>query len=119
MATKTRVAVCGSCLYMAGLAAGLQTNPALDVVHIRASSPALPQRLTELAPAVIAYAPGEMPEAVTASLLDARPDLLLVCVDWTTNEMQASSGQRATVLSANDFLELIAVSDDGSTRQTG
>ncbi len=115
MTPRTRVAICGSCLYMASLAAGLQANPTLDVVHIHPRSFAFPRNLTELAPAVIAYDPREMPDAVTASLLKERPNLLLISVDQATNEMYASSGPRATVLSANDFLRLIALAEKEST----
>ncbi len=114
MIPKTRVAVYGSCLYMACLAGGLQANPILDVVHIGASSPSFPQGLADLAPAVVVFDPRETPGDLATSVLQDRPGLRLISVDQATDEMLIASGQRATVRSANDFLKLIDLREDGS-----
>ncbi len=105
---------------MAGIAAGLQASPALDVVHVRSDSPDFPEQLAELAPAAIAYDPKQMPEALTVSLRQECPELILVSVDPETHVMSASSGHHAIVHSASDFLELIAPSRNGSaSRRNG
>lgn len=118
MAHKTRVAVYGSCVYMTSLALGLQANPALDVVHISRISPAFSQGLAEFEPAVIAFDAGDAPEDLARSVLQDRPDLLLISVEQATDEMLLlPSGQRATVRTANDFLELINSRENRSGEQ--
>lgn len=105
---------------MASIAAGLQNSPALDVVQVLPDSPDFPKKLAELAPAVIAYDPKQMPERLTVSLLKKRPELLLVSVDRETHVMSASSGHHAKVHSTRDFLKLIALSRNGTaSRKNG
>lgn len=99
---------------MAGLAAGLQASPALDVVHIIPNSPDFPERLAELEPAVIAYDSEQTPEVLADSLLKKRPEVLLVAVDRVTHVMSSSSGHSAKVHSTRDFLKLIKLSRNGS-----
>jgi hypothetical protein len=105
---KFRVAVCGSSLYMAGLAASLQANPDVDVLRIPANPAALSQGLDELAPAVVAFDLGEMPGDLVLSLLRDRPELTLVGVDPSSDRMLLLSGREEQPVSAAELLQAIA-----------
>jgi len=104
---KIRVAVCGSSLYMAGLAASLQANPDVDVTRIPANAAALSQSLDELAPAVVAFDLYEMPGDLAISLLRDRPELVLIGVDPSSDRMLLLSGRQERPVSAAELLQAI------------
>jgi hypothetical protein len=104
---KIRVAVCGSSLYMAGLAASLQANPDVDVTRIPANTAALRQGLDELAPAAVAFDLGEMSGDVAISLLRDRTDLTLIGVDPSSDRMLLLSGRHERPVSAAELLQAI------------
>jgi chemotaxis response regulator CheB len=107
MTTKIRVAVCGSSLYMASLAASLQANPDVDVTRIPANTAALSQVLDELAPAVVAFDLDEMPGDLAISLLRDRAELTLIGVDPSSDSMLLLSGRQEQPVSAAELLQAI------------
>lgn len=107
MTPKIRVAVCGSSLYMAGLAASLQANPDVVVSRIPANTAALTQSLDELAPAAVAFDLGEMPGDLAISLLRDRPELMLIGVDPSSDRMLLLSGRQEQPVSAAELLQAI------------
>jgi DNA-binding NarL/FixJ family response regulator len=107
VSTKIRVAVCGSSIHMAGLAASLQANPDVDVSRIPANPAALSQSLDELAPAVVAFDLGGMPGDLAISLLRDRPELILVGVDPSSERMLLLSGRQERPVSAAELLQAI------------
>jgi DNA-binding NarL/FixJ family response regulator len=104
---KIRVAVCGSSLYMAGLAASLQVHPDVEVLRIPANPTALLHGLDELAPAVVAFDLDEMPGDVAISLLRDRPELVLIGVDPSSDRMLLLSGRQEQPVSAAELLQAI------------
>ena len=115
MTTKIRAAVCGSSLYIAGLAASLQANPDVVVLRIPANTGALSQSIDEFAPALVAFDMGEMPGDLAISLLRDRPELILVGVDPSSDKMLVLSGRHEQPVSAAELLRAITESGTGST----
>ena len=107
MTPQIRVAVCGSSLYMAALAANLQANPNVAVLRIPANTAALSQGLDELAPAVVAFDLGEMPGDLAISLLRDRPEVILIGVDPSSDRMLVLSGRQEQPVSAAELLQAI------------
>lgn len=118
MTPKIRVVVCGSSLYMAALAASLQTHPDVAVLRIPANAAALSQGLDELVPALVALDLGEMPGDLALSLLRDRPELILIGVDPSSDRMLVLSGRQEQPVSAAELLRAITgVSVDYSPLQ--
>ena len=107
MTPKIRVAVCGSSLYMAGLAASLRANPDVIVSRIPANTAALTQSLDELAPAAVAFDLDEIPGDLAISLLRDRTDLTLIGVDPSSDRMLLLSGRHEQPVSAAELLQAI------------
>jgi hypothetical protein len=108
MPSKTRVIVCGSSLYMASLAAGLGANPDLDVTRIPMSLAEAPDCLRASQANVIAVDLLELPIDLPMTLLRERPELLLLGMDPTSEELLVLSGHHADALSVADLVRIIA-----------
>lgn len=106
MTPKTRVAVCGSSLTMAGLAASLKASLDVDVVRIPTIAAALAQYHDDLA-AVIAFDLGELSGDLAAGLLRERPGLLLIGVDPDSERLLVLSGRAEPALSVADLIQII------------
>ncbi len=106
MPPNTRVIVCGSSLYMASLAAGLHANPRLDVTRVAASL-FDPDCLRDLDADVIAFDLAELPVDLPVALLRERPNLLLLGMDPTSDELFVLSGHHAQALSVADLVAII------------
>jgi len=92
---------------MAGLAASLQANPDVAVLRIPANTAALREGPKELAPALVALDLGEMPGDIAFSLLQDRPELILVGVDPASDKMLVLSGREEQPVSAAELLQAI------------
>ena len=107
MTHTIRVAVCGSSLYMAGLAASLKANPDVEVARIPANTAALTQSLDEFAPAAVAFDLDEIPGDLAISLLRDRTDLTLIGVDPSSDKLLLLSGRQEQPVSAAELLQAI------------
>jgi hypothetical protein len=112
---KMRVAVCGSSLHMAGLAASLQANLDVDVVRIPTGSADLMQRLDEFAPMAVAFDLDEIPGDLAISLLRDRTDLTLIGVDPSSDKMLLLSGRQERPVSAAELLQVITRGSAGGS----
>ena len=119
MTSKIRVAVCGSSLYMAALAASLQANPDVGVLRIPANTAALSQGLDELAPAVVVFDLGEIPGDLAFSLLRDRPEVILIGVDPSSDKMLVLSGRQEQPVSAAELLQAITGGSVGCSPRNG
>jgi hypothetical protein len=104
---RTQVVVYGSSLNMAGIAASLKTEASLDVVEIDPFSPNAQQRLTEIVPVAIAFDLINPSPGLEITLLRNQPDLLMIGVDSTNNELLVLSGQSVNALSMDDLITII------------
>jgi len=107
MTHTIRVAVCGSSLYMASLAASLKANPDVEVARIPANTAALTQSLDEFAPAAVAFDLDEIPGDLAISLLRDRTDLTLIGVDPSSDKLLLLSGRQEQPVSAAELLQAI------------
>jgi hypothetical protein len=116
MAPVIRVAVCGSTLYMAGLAACLEANPDVEVVRVPTNAAAPLQCLDELALSAVAFDLGEMSGDLAISLLRDRPELVLIGVDPSSDSLLLLSGRQAQPVSAAELLHAITEGATGGSR---
>jgi len=106
MTPKTRVAVCGSSLTMAGLAVSLKANLDIDVVRIPNITDALAQDPDEQA-AVIAFDLSELSGDLAVGLLRERPGLLLIGFDPNIYRLLVLSGRTEQALSVAELVQII------------
>jgi hypothetical protein len=104
---RKRVIVYGSSLNMAGIAASIKAEAGLEVVSVDPLSPDARLRLTEIAPAAIAFDLINPSPGLEITLLRNQPDLLLIGVDSTNNELLVLSGQSVNALSMADLIDII------------
>jgi len=93
---------------MAGIAASLRANPALDVLCVDPSSPAIRQGLDECAPAAVAFDLAEALPDLIISLLRERPGPLLIGLDAASDEVLVLSGHQAPAVTATGLVQVIA-----------
>jgi hypothetical protein len=102
-----RVAVCGSSLYMAGLAASLKAKPEVVLLRIPASAADPLHDLDAFAPTLVAFDLGEIPGDLVLSLLRDRPELTLIGVDLSSDRMLVLSGREEQPTTAAELLQTI------------
>ena len=107
MENRTRVIVYGSSLNIAGIAASLVGEAGLEVVRVDPQSPAARQLLDELDPAAIAFDLSETGASIDVALLYGRPDLVLIGVDPSNNEMLVVSSRPEQAHSMADLVNVI------------
>ncbi len=102
-----RVAVYGNSLNMAGIAASLKADTTLEVLCINLDLPNAPQSLDERDLAAIVFDLSDPPVHLDVTLLRGRPDLLLIGVDPSRDEMLVLSSQPTQALSMADLVSAI------------
>ncbi len=107
MVTKGSVAVVGRSMHIAGLAASLRLNLALQVVRVHPDSPAARREIDELVPDVVIFDLVEPYADLTLALLHERPGLLLLGMDPSRNDMLVLSGQSVRAESLQDMVQAI------------
>ncbi len=113
MADRTRVVLYGSSLYMAGLAAGLKTNPSLDVIHIHSGAPVCEQYREAQAPAAFVFDIGEMPADLVLVQLRACAGLILIGVDAASEDILLLSGQQVHAVTMSHMVQLVSGTGTG------
>lgn len=103
-----RVVIYGNSLNMAGIAASLKADARLEVVCFDPHDPSARIRLEETAATAIAYDLNDPPSELDLKLMRGQPDLLLVGVDPSSDEVLILSGQLTRVLSGRQLAELIS-----------
>lgn len=119
MAERTQVVVYGTSLHMAGLAASLTGEAGLAVACIETDSPTARQRLIELNPAVVVFDLSDTKPGLDITLLRERPDLLLIGVDPSSDELLVLSGRPAQALTLSDLIDLIRIGGDAGKESNG
>lgn len=107
MTTSIRVVVCGSSLYVTGLAASLETYPEVSLVRMPASTASLLPCIDEFAPALVIFGLDELPGDFAVSLFRDRAELVLVGVDPSSDRMLVLSGRQVQPVSAAELLAMI------------
>jgi hypothetical protein len=107
MGRRRRVAVYGNSLNMAGIVAGLKVDTTLDVLCVNLDSPSVRQSLDENDLAAIVFDLSDPPVQLDITLLRDRPDLLLIGIDPSRDEMLILSSHPAQALSMADLASVI------------
>jgi hypothetical protein len=107
MTTGTLVAVCGDSLFMASVAAGLQANPAVQVIRVSATPEALQECANDPGVAAIAFDMGEVAAGLLAELPAHRPGLLLLGIVPNSEHLVIMSLQDALVQDIASFVEIV------------
>jgi hypothetical protein len=104
---RTQVVVYGTSLNMATVTASLKADQGLEVICVDPRSPTARQHLCELNPAVIAFDLNDPPQRMEEILLRERPDVLLIGVDPTNDEILVLSSHPQQARSASDLISVI------------
>lgn len=107
MEKRTQVVVYGSSLHMAGIAASLKADASLEVVWVNSHSPTARQRLNEINPGVIAFDLNDPSSCLDTTLLREKPNLLLIGVDASTDELLVLSSYPSQAFSVADLVNII------------
>jgi hypothetical protein len=104
---KTRVAVYGRSLSMAGIAASLRAAPALEVITLDPDVLTALQQINEFIATVIVFDRDAVPSDLVISLLREQPGLQLIGVDPSSNQLLVLSSHPAQALSVAELIEVI------------
>ena len=113
MEKRTRVALYGSSLFMAGLAVSLKEKPGLEVIHSQPGAPDACQHLSEPGFRVIILDINEPPPDLVLSLFQKHPELCLLALDPAGDRLLALSGETSQPLTTNELLQVIESHADG------
>ena len=113
MEKRTQVVVYGGSLHMAGIAASLKAEIALEVVCVNPQSPTARQRLNELDPAVIVFDLSNPPQNLDVTLLRERPEFVWIGVHPSSDKMLVLSGRQEQSLSVADLVQVIVGGSEG------
>jgi len=112
MSFKISVLIFGRSLNLAGIGACLKLEKGLDVVVVDPQSSFAKQLLAEANPEVILFDLSDPPNDLDMGLLRKRPDLLLIGVDPSSDEVLVFRGQRSRVVTAEELSHLISNQTD-------
>ncbi len=119
MADYKCVLVYGRSLNLAGIAASLRLDADLDVHLIDPQAPQAKAELAAYDPQTIIYDLTDPPADLDLRLLQERPDILLIGVDPSSDEVLVLTGQRNRAVTAGELASLVAGyegRDSGSPR---
>ncbi len=102
-----RVAVIGRSMHMAGLAASLRTNTALEVERVYPDSPIVRQAIDGFDPDVVILDLVEPHPELTMALLQKRPGVLLLGMDPSRDEMLVLSSEPVPAEDVQDLFDVV------------
>lgn len=108
MVNLKKVLVYGRSLNLAGITASLKLDGCLDVMFVNPQDPEARQCLVEFNPETIIFDLTDMPPDLDINLLSTKPDILLVGVDPSSNEVLVLTGKRNRVVSAVELAQLVS-----------
>jgi hypothetical protein len=115
MKLRKRVAVYGNSLHMAGIVASLKVDPSLDVLRLNFDSIDAHQNPDVCDLAAIVFDLCDPPRRLDIAFLRNCPDLLLIGVDPSRDEMLVLSSHPAQALSVTDLIYVIHRKDSSSS----
>lgn len=107
MPTRHKVVLYGDSLVLTGVGQSLERFPRFQILSLDPSGADAPRELDALSPAAIILDLSVVPTDLAFSLLNGRPDLLLIGIDPGGNGLVVLSGQQARQLTAADLAQLI------------
>ena len=106
MKKRQRVILFGKTIILGTVGASLQNHPDFEVIHLSAPYPRL-QELAAMKPNVILFDRGNTCPLAVFSLLATLPELQLISIDPSTNQLMVWSGQHLRELSLQDLVNVI------------
>lgn len=107
MSFKICVLVYGRSLNLAGIGACLKLEEGLDVFEINPQDPDARQQLEDLTPEVILFDLTDPLNELDMALLRSKPDLLMIGVDPSNDEVLFLKGHSSRVATAGELSKLI------------
>ena len=107
MEKRIQVALYGSSLFMAGLAASLKEKPGLEVIHIRPDALNVRQLVNEPGLCVILFDLNEPPTDLVLALFQKHPELGLLALDPAGDRLFTLSSEPSRLLTIDDLLQVI------------
>jgi hypothetical protein len=106
-----RVVVYGNSLNMAGIVASLKSDPTLEVLCVNIDSPKTLQSVDENEITAIVFDLSDPPLRLDVTFLRDLPGILLIGVDFSSDEMLVLSSQPEQALSVADMVNVIRQKD--------
>jgi hypothetical protein len=106
MVERRRVFLYGQSVILGTVGASLQARPHLEVISLSSPFPAA-QELAALAPDVVIFDTDAARPEPALSLLEARPNLLLIGIDPESEQLLVLSGQPCDALTIDDLVRVI------------
>jgi hypothetical protein len=107
MEKRRRVAVCDNSLNMAGIIASLKADTTLEVLPIDIDASSVRQSVSENDLAALVFDLSNPSLSLDVTILRDRPDLLLIGVDFSKDEMLVLSSHPAQALGVADLVSVI------------
>jgi hypothetical protein len=107
MSPTRRAVLYGNTIFLAGLAVQYANRPGLEIVTIDADQQSAEQQLDTSLPDVIVFDLTAAQPDSAFHLIQKNPDLLLVGVDVTSDQVLVLSGYTSPVFSNEDLLKVI------------
>jgi hypothetical protein len=106
MKKRQRIILFGRTIILGTVGASLQKQPGFEVIRLSAPYPGV-QELAAMKPNVILFDRGNTHPVAAFSLLATIPELQLISIDPSTNQLVVWSGQRLRELSLRDLIDVI------------
>jgi hypothetical protein len=107
MPQTRRTVLYGNTIFLAGLAVQCANRPGLEIMMIDADRQYAEQQLEASSPHVIVFDLTASHPERAFHLLQKNPDLVLVGVDVTSDQVLVLSGHSSPVLTSEDLLKVI------------
>lgn len=107
MPTRRKVVMYGDSLVLSGLGRSLERYPRFEVLSVDASREGAQRKLDAIRPAAVILDLSIVTTDFAFSLLEDRPDLLLIGLDPGGNGLLVLSGRQVRQLKAADLAQLI------------
>lgn len=114
-----QVAVYGTSLNMAVIAASLRADPTLEVINVDSRAITARQCLDEPDLAAIVFDLSDPSNGLNLGLMCDRPNLLLIGVDPSKGEIRVFSSRSAQALSITDLVDVIHQKGSNSRASNG
>ncbi|MBK8047163.1 MAG: hypothetical protein IPK16_08605 [Anaerolineales bacterium] len=109
MSAGARLVLYGDSVFLAGLKAEFDRRSALDVVMIAGGCPGAAQRIVAFDPCAVLFDLCAEQPSFAIPLLYSCPNLMLIGVDPSSDQVLLLGGQRAAVGSAAAILQLAGI----------
>ena len=113
MAADACLVLYGNSMFLAGIKAELERQVALKLIAIDSGCSEALKQICDCNPCVVLFDMTSEQQGFAVTLLRERPDLTLIGVDPSSNELLVLSGQPQPALSMSDLIKVIGHIEPG------